>query len=418
MRDYGKARASRLHGRGPAHPGAVRARRGDAEHVDRARRRRRSRAARRAPPPPRSRCAARAASSGSTPSASCAASAEECVQPEPCAAPSGWRGPGISTTRSPSKKRSIASSRCPPVTTTARGPERVDARAPAPRRSSVGRASPASTRASGRLGVTTVARGSSSSTQRVLRRPASSSRAPRLGDHHRVEHDRRAGRQLVERLAPPPRSLGRAAEHPDLDRVDADVLGDGPHLRDDHRRAAPARRPSTATVFCAVIAVIAVMPCTPQRANAFRSAWMPAPPPESEPAIDRTRGTRSARPWRSAGARRAAHRGVRRSRRVAAHVQRPPAPGARARAARARSGPRARRRDLAGVARARPACRARRRPRRAARAAAARALARAAAVVAADAGTEQSVERRRAASRTSAAPSREQRVRARASAAR
>src|SRR3954467_14153019 len=32
------------------------------------------------------------------------------------------------------------------------------------------------------------------------------------------------------------------------------------------------------------------MPCTPQRANAFRSAWMPAPPPESEPAIERTAG--------------------------------------------------------------------------------------------------------------------------------
>ena len=43
---------------------------------------------------------------------------------------------------------------------------------------------------------------------------------------------------------------------------------------------------STPTVFCAVIAVIAVIPCTPQRANAFRSAWMPAPPPESEPAIE------------------------------------------------------------------------------------------------------------------------------------
>src|SRR5437870_2839749 len=50
--------------------------------------------------------------------------------------------------------------------------------------------------------------------------------------------------------------------------------------------------PSTATVFCQVIAVIAVIPCTPQRANAFRSAWIPAPPPESEPAIESTRGVR------------------------------------------------------------------------------------------------------------------------------
>src|SRR5215471_14577153 len=42
---------------------------------------------------------------------------------------------------------------------------------------------------------------------------------------------------------------------------------------------------STPTVFCAVIAVIAHIPCTPQRANAFRSASIPAPPPESDPAI-------------------------------------------------------------------------------------------------------------------------------------
>ncbi len=48
----------------------------------------------------------------------------------------------------------------------------------------------------------------------------------------------------------------------------------------------------TPTVFWAVIAVIAVIPCTPQAANAFRSAWIPAPPPESDPAIDSTRGSR------------------------------------------------------------------------------------------------------------------------------
>jgi hypothetical protein len=39
-----------------------------------------------------------------------------------------------------------------------------------------------------------------------------------------------------------------------------------------------------------VIAVIAVMPWTPHAANAFRSAWIPAPPPESEPAIERSLG--------------------------------------------------------------------------------------------------------------------------------
>jgi hypothetical protein len=49
---------------------------------------------------------------------------------------------------------------------------------------------------------------------------------------------------------------------------------------------------STPTVFCAVRAVIAVIPWTRQRANAFRSAWIPAPPPESDPAIARQLGTR------------------------------------------------------------------------------------------------------------------------------
>ena len=67
-------------------------------------------------------------------------------------------------------------------------------------------------------------------------------------------------------------------------------VGDRPDLLDDELRRAPGGCRSTPTVFCAVSAVIAVMPCTPQRANAFRSAWMPAPPPESEPAIERTAG--------------------------------------------------------------------------------------------------------------------------------
>ena len=77
---------------------------------------------------------------------------------------------------------------------------------------------------------------------------------------------------------------------PDLDRVDADVLGDGPDLLDDESPGT-VWTPVTPTVFWAVSAVIAVMPWTPQRANAFRSAWIPAPPPESEPAIESTAGS-------------------------------------------------------------------------------------------------------------------------------
>ena len=41
----------------------------------------------------------------------------------------------------------------------------------------------------------------------------------------------------------------------------------------------------TPRVFWAVTAVRADEPYTPRAANVFRSAWMPAPPPESEPAM-------------------------------------------------------------------------------------------------------------------------------------
>src|SRR5690606_20361074 len=41
----------------------------------------------------------------------------------------------------------------------------------------------------------------------------------------------------------------------------------------------------TPRVCCAVSAVIAERPWTPWAAKVLRSAWMPAPPPESEPAM-------------------------------------------------------------------------------------------------------------------------------------
>jgi hypothetical protein len=45
----------------------------------------------------------------------------------------------------------------------------------------------------------------------------------------------------------------------------------------------------TDAVFCAVSATSTDMPWTPDAANAFRSAWMPAPPPESDVAIVKQR---------------------------------------------------------------------------------------------------------------------------------
>ena len=43
--------------------------------------------------------------------------------------------------------------------------------------------------------------------------------------------------------------------------------------------------PSTPRVFCAVSAVIALAPYTPSAENVLMSAWIPAPPDESEPAM-------------------------------------------------------------------------------------------------------------------------------------
>ena len=41
----------------------------------------------------------------------------------------------------------------------------------------------------------------------------------------------------------------------------------------------------TPIVFCAVTAQMQLMPYAPRAAKVFRSAWMPAPPEESDPAI-------------------------------------------------------------------------------------------------------------------------------------
>ena len=157
--------------------------------------------------------AARAASSGSSPWARRAASTEECVQPEPCAAPSWWRSPGSSTSRSAVEEHvgrgvAVAAGDDDDLRVRARGPPRArlarSSRSPAPLpRRRPGRAS--SVRASGTFGVRTVALGSSSSIERGPRLGVEQHR-PGLRHHHRIEHDRRAARQLVERAAPPPRS--------------------------------------------------------------------------------------------------------------------------------------------------------------------------------------------------------------------
>ena len=247
---------------------------------------------------PAMRRAMRAASSGERPSASWAASTDACVQPEPCAAPSGWRSPSISTA-GPSPARvheQVDRARAMPA-----GEHDV----PRPERQQ---------RPSERLdlgvlvgaGRTRSRAGERARLWQVRREHA---RARQDLPHQRAPGRRaRAGARPTRRPSPgrPPRACPRAARRaPPRPRAIISAVPSMPTLtastpmsaeHSAHLREHDLRRhvwtALTPTVFWAVIAVIALVPCTPQRANAFRSAWMPAPPPESEPAIVSATGVR------------------------------------------------------------------------------------------------------------------------------
>src|SRR5579875_3181754 len=145
---------------------------------------------------------------------------------------------------------------------------------------------PASTRASGRFGVATVTRGSSPS-PRARRASRSSSRAP---DSDTITGSSTTGGR-VGRISPSSSSAPATATIVSAVPSIPTLTASTPMSRATARTCAriiageTLSIASTPTVLYAVIAVIAVMPWTPHAANAFRSAWIPAPPPESEPAI-------------------------------------------------------------------------------------------------------------------------------------
>ncbi len=92
---------------------------------------------------------------------------------------------------------------------------------------------PVSARASGMFGVTTVASGSRRSTRAL--RASSSSRVAPLSATITGSITTGASPTNAKRLDDGI-DRRRRAEHPDLDGVDPDVLGDRPHLGDDRRR--------------------------------------------------------------------------------------------------------------------------------------------------------------------------------------
>ena len=131
-----------------------------------------------------------------------------------------------------------------------------------------------------------------------------------MDDHDGVEHHVLRAMALERRGDGP--DARRVEEHADLDGAGPQVDEDGVDLLRQERGWKRSRSPDTPRLFCAVPAASAVAPWTPWAANVSRSAWMPAPPPESEVAIDtavtgRNRRTRGGFfiEWRSYGRRRA-----------------------------------------------------------------------------------------------------------------
>ena len=123
---------------------------------------------------------------------------------------------------SPSKNMSMASLAMPAGDHDDLADRAREVRGRAPRRRRVLRRSPTSARASGSSG-SRPSRAAAAARSARPRRGVEQLR-PGLGHHHGVEHDRHAAR--AARRAPRDRRLDRrrVAEHPDLDRVDADVL--------------------------------------------------------------------------------------------------------------------------------------------------------------------------------------------------
>ena len=144
----------------------------------------------------------------------------------------------------------------------------------------------ASASASGRFGVTTVASGNSRATS-ASTASSSSSFAPELAT---ITGSTTSGTGCASRKSATVSISSREKSIP--------VFAASTPMSSKTASSCAPTKPGgsswtavTPDVFCAVSATIALMPWQPAAANAFRSAWMPAPPPESEPAIVRQRGT-------------------------------------------------------------------------------------------------------------------------------
>ena len=152
---------------------------------------------------------------------------------------------------------------------------------------SVATAMPASAPASWRFGVTTVASGSISLTS-AARASGSSSESPDLaimtGSSTTCPCASARSRPATSAMIGAVESMPIfTASAPKSDSTESSCLPTNAGGR--------LKTPWTPTEFCAVTAVSTLMPKTRNAENVLRSAWMPAPPPESDPAMVSALGT-------------------------------------------------------------------------------------------------------------------------------
>ncbi len=196
------------------------------------------------------------------------------------------RGARSQCSSPPSVSRSTASpARWPPLISTQRGPYSSTAAAARRRSVSVSTRTPVSWATSSRLGVATVATGSSL-VRTESSAEAASSASPCL--------ETPTGSTTAGASVPAINSatVSTSSAEDSIPVLTAWTPMSSTTLRYWARTASTgsSQAPCTPSEFCAVTAVSTLMPWVPRASIVLRSAWMPAPPPESEPATVRTFG--------------------------------------------------------------------------------------------------------------------------------
>ena len=183
----------------------------------------------------------------------------------------------------PSNKTSTAAgpSRCPPFTTTTRAPSANNSRAALRTSPSVRTGCPTRSSASGTFGVKTSASGKSSS--RIAFTASSRSRRSPLFATI-TGSTTRNGKACCFTFAATTSMIAAFASIP-VFTASGRMSSTTASICAATNAGGASCIAVTPIVFCAVSAVIAVVPYTPSAAHVFRSAWIPAPALESEPAM-------------------------------------------------------------------------------------------------------------------------------------